>query len=233
MIRMAICEDNQIHLEKIKEILLHTYPDTEISCCFTAETRQQLYSAKSQSYDIIFMDIELPELSGIHLSKKILQVHPQTQIIFITQYENYCSDVYETKHVYFIHKSKLDQYLVKAVEKALQNIKVQRNQYLTISWNRHKQHLLLNDIIFMERTLRTTSIYSKAGIYRTSEKLSDLIKRLNQNFVCCHRSYLINLQQIISFEDHFVILAGEHEVPISQKYKAEVREKFFEIFVNQ
>ena len=105
------------------------------------------------------MDIELPEKSGIILSKEIQQTHPATQIIFITQYREYCSDVYETEHVYFIHKSDAKQYLPRAIKKAIFNLEQRKNNYLTISWNRREHNILLDDIIYMERNLRTTTIY--------------------------------------------------------------------------
>ena len=52
--------------------------------------RSKLYGKNFVPYDIVLMDIELPEKSGIILSKKILQADASTQIIFITQYREYC-----------------------------------------------------------------------------------------------------------------------------------------------
>ena len=179
------------------------------------------------------MDIELPEKSGIILSKEILQSHPATQIIFITQYREYCSDVYETEHVYFIHKSDVKQYLPRAIEKAIFNLKQRKNNYLTISWNRREHNILLDDIIYMERNLRTTTIYCTSSTYYTSEKLTDLLKRLDHNFAYCHRSYLINLNQITGFENNLVTLAGKHKIPVSQKRANDVKKQFLEMFMKR
>ena len=139
--------------------------------------------------------------------------------------------MYETEHVYFIHKSDVKQYLPRAIEKAIFNLKQRKNNYLTISWNRREHNILLDDIIYIERNLRTTTIYCTSSTYHTSEKLAKLLERLDQNFVCCHRSYLINLNQITDFENNLVTLAGQYKIPISQKRAVEVKKQFLAMFV--
>ena len=232
MIHIAICEDDPIYLRELEKTIKETKElSAEIHPCSSPEERSKLYGKNSIPYDIVLMDIELPEKSGIILSKEILQSHAATQIIFITQYREYCSDVYETEHVYFIHKSDVKQYLPRAIEKAIFNLKQRKNNYLTISWNRREHNILLDDIIYMERNLRTTTIYCTSSTYHTSEKLAKLLERLDQNFVCCHRSYLINLNQITDFENNLVTLAGQYKIPVSQKRAVEVKKQFLAMFV--
>ena len=67
--------------------------------------------------------------------------------------------------------------------------------------------------------------------YHTSEKLALLLERLNQNFICCHRSYLINLNQITDFENNLVTLAGQYKIPVSQKRAVEVKKQFLNMFI--
>ncbi len=233
MIKITICEDDQIYLQELKKFLTECCPDAEIIECVTPKERQQLYQPDSLSSDIILMDIELPEMSGIYIAKKILQIHPKSQIIYITQYAQYCSDVYETEHTYFIHKPTIHRYLPLAIQKAMENINNQKAKYLTISWNRKEHSILLDDIIYMERTLRTTNIHvqSSTEVYHTSERLPDLIKRLDSNFICCHRSYLVNLDKVIDFKNNCITLTGDNFAPVSQKYLPEVKQRFLKLFM--
>lgn len=232
MIHIAICEDDPIFLQELKNIINDMEDfQTKIHPCSSAEDQENLANPNSIPYDIVLMDIELPTRSGIVLSKEILETHPATQIIFITQYREYCSDVYETEHVYFIHKSDIKQYLPRAISKAISNLKKRKKNYLTISWNRREYNILVDDIIYMERNLRTTTIYCTSSVYHTSEKLTDLLERLDPNFTCCHRSYLINLNQITDFENHLITLAGKYQIPVSQKRAVEVKRKFLEMFM--
>lgn len=232
MIHIAICEDDPIFLQELENIIndMENF-QAAVYPCSSAEDQENLANPNSIPYDIVFMDIELPTKSGIVLSNEILETHPATQIIFITQYREYCSDVYETEHVYFIHKSDIKQYLPRAISKAISNLKKRKKNYLTISWNRREYNILVDDIIYMERNLRTTTIYCTSSVYHTSEKLTDLLKRLDQNFTSCHRSYLINLNQITDFENHLVTLAGKYQISVSQKRAVEVKKLFLEMFM--
>lgn len=106
MLHIAICEDEELYLKAIQEHLQELaaserYEIFDIHLYSKSEEQKQLYAKDAPKFDVIFMDIELKglEMSGIELSKRIHQIHPLTQIIFITQYEEYCSDVYEEKHV--------------------------------------------------------------------------------------------------------------------------------------
>lgn len=232
MIHIAICEDDPIFLHELEKIIKNTKDlQADIHPCPSSEDQENLYQPDSIPYDIVLMDIQLAENSGIVLSKKILETHPVTQIIFITQYREYCSDVYETEHVYFIHKSDVKQYLPRAINKAIFNLNQRKNNYLTISWNRREHNILIDDIIYMERNLRTTTIYCTTSKYRTSEKLGDLLDRLTDHFICCHRSFIINLDWVIDFENNFVKLRGNHSVPVSQKKAADVKKQFLALFM--
>ena len=140
MLHIAICEDEELHLNAIQECLQELvdsekYGTFDIHPYLKKEEQGQLYARDAPKFDIIFMDIELNgmKISGIELSKRIHQVHPLTQIIFITQYEEYCSDVYEEKHVYFIHKPKMDIYMPKALEKAIKALKAEEKNFLHIN----------------------------------------------------------------------------------------------------
>lgn len=232
MIHIAICEDDPIFLHELEKIIKNTKDlQADIHPCPSSKDQENLYQPDSIPYDIVLMDIQLAENSGIVLSKKILETHPVTQIIFITQYREYCSDVYETEHVYFIHKSDVKQYLPRAINKAIFNLNQRKNNYLTISWNRREHNILIDDIVYMERNLRTTTIYCTTSPYRTSEKLGDLLERLNNHFICCHRSFIINLDWVIDFENNFVKLRGNKTIPVSQNRAADVKKQFLALFM--
>lgn len=232
MIHIAICEDDPIFLHELEKIIQNTKDlQADIHPCPSSKDQENLYQPDSIPYDIVLMDIQLAENSGIVLSKKILETHPVTQIIFITQYREYCSDVYETEHVYFIHKSDVKQYLPRAINKAIFNLNQRKNNYLTISWNRREHNILIDDIVYMERNLRTTTIYCTTSPYRTSEKLGDLLERLNNHFICCHRSFIINLDWVIDFENNFVKLRGNKTIPVSQNRAADVKKQFLALFM--
>ena len=113
---LAICEDNPQHYEIICSILRDLPENTFQTCHFS--TGNELLetistSASNCPYSIILMDIDLGEnsINGITLADQINKLCPDSQIIFISQYLQYATAVYETEHVYFIHKLQMAKYL--------------------------------------------------------------------------------------------------------------------------
>ncbi|MEF2843069.1 MAG: LytTR family DNA-binding domain-containing protein [Catenibacterium sp.] len=78
--------------------------------------------------------------------------------------------------------------------------------------------MLLKDIFYMERKLRTTFIVTPTHTYSTSEKLEDLLKRLGETFAMSHRSYIINLKMVQEITKDSALLVDGTSIPISRSY---------------
>ena len=126
-------------------------------------------------FDIILMDIELgsESVSGIKLAQRINLLNPNTQIIFISQYLQYASSVYETDHIYFVYKQQMEEYLPKALSASCRKLNKLRQQYFCFNYQSRDYRLLRSDIFYMERKLRNTEIHTKSQIYYCREKNSD------------------------------------------------------------
>lgn len=172
------------------------------------------------------MDIELGGDSGITLAQEINTSMPDAQIIYITQHLEYVSSVYESKHIYFINKESMETYLPRALEIALKRIQEQNNLYLEFSWSKENYKLKQKDIIYIERVLRTTEIHTLTKTFYTSEKISTIQQRLNDSFVCSHRSYIINMNALTNIKNNCAILNDNIEVPISRAHYKDVKRSF-------
>ena len=226
MIRIAILEDNPVDMELLKSLLPSAVkPEYSVREFFSAGEFLNTVRQGTAAFDIVFMDIELGDDSGIRTAGQVSSLCPAIQIIFISQYLKYVSPVYETRHTYFIHKSELKQYLAPAVEKAVNEIKHLRERILDISWNREDFHIFEKDIVYLERTLRTTNIYTRGGCLHTSEKLTSLLSRLGESFVLCQRSFIVNLNFVSAFHSSHLLLSTGKDIPVSRSHLAEVRER--------
>lgn len=219
----AICEDNSEYMNYLNTKILHIVP-VSIHQFPSYQNFLQVLQTGTCPFDLVFMDIELGDFSGIELAEKITVLNPCTQIIFISQYLNYVSPVYQVKHTFFIYKPELDTWLKPAVAQALKNISELSGQFLQISWNKKTISLFQQKILYMERTLRTTNIHmADQKIYYTSEKISDLIGKLNPCFIQCHRSYIVNLNYVSSFNNLTLFLRQNEEIPVSRKQAEHVK----------
>ncbi|HJA20870.1 MAG TPA: LytTR family DNA-binding domain-containing protein [Candidatus Mediterraneibacter ornithocaccae] len=231
MLNIAIVEDNPIHMEHLQNLLPDVIEEPFVVSSFSScSAFTESLEEESGQFDIAFMDIELGEESGIHAAESATRSCPGLQIIYISQYLNYISPVYETKHLYFIYKPDLNKYLKQAVDKALDVIQDLRSRVLEISWNKEKFHILEKDIMYLERVLRTTMIYTPWKHYHSSEKLSDLLPRMKGVFVRCQQSFVVNLNFVSSFQSTRLCLTNGKEIPVSRRYRDSVMQELNSFF---
>ena len=139
---IGIVEDDVHYLELLQK-KINDYKDEEdqIRCYFNVQSFNDELVSQKLEFDILLLDIELGNENGIDLALMVNEVTPYTQIIYITAYMQYVSDVYQSKHTYFIDKEKLDKYFPLAIKQAKENIYHLKSQYLYISWNKQKNEV--------------------------------------------------------------------------------------------
>lgn len=232
--RIAICDDNRAVAEELRNDILKLQ---NISADVFEQPDALIFSAGDAPYDIIFMDIELGEESGIRLSEKLLNMNPDAQIIFISGYDDYYLDVYDVNHIYFLRKPVKEEKLRAALERAYQNLSANETQYIDITNRRNVIRIPQNRILFMEKNGRVIYIHTIDGeVHRTYGKFSDLLSTVEIPFFRCHNSFIVNFDHVLELRNRtFVVgapshetpaLSKKHEVPISRSFYPRVRDAF-------
>ena len=229
MLKIGLCEDNEIQHNQILSFLeTISLPKHTIDSFYKGNdlyNNIQEAMKEKEPYDIVIMDIDLPDGNGIKFSKQINIFSPHTIIIYMTSYEDYVSDVYDTEHIYFILKKNYQKYLPHALSLANEALNKQRRASLKIFWNKEEYNILQKDIFYMERKLRTTFIVTPTHIYPTSEKLEDLLKRLGETFAMSHRSFIVNLKMVQEITKDSALLVDGTSIPISRSYYKALKDK--------
>lgn len=222
MLKIALCEDNKIqHNQIVSFIETISMPKHTLDSFYNGNdlfTSIQESMINKEPYDIVIMDIDLPDGNGIKFSKRINVFSPHTIIIYMTSYEDYVSDVYDTNHIYFILKKNYQKYLPHALSLAYEVLNKERRASLKIFWNKEEYNILVKDIFYLERQLRKTLIVTPTQTYSTSEKLENLLNRLGENFAMSHRSFIINLKMVQEISKDSALLLDGTSIPISRSY---------------
>ncbi len=227
--KLAICEDNPSHYEIIHTILQKYPPGAFEITHFTSGDEFLLAAAENGCpYSIVLTDIDLgsDNVNGISLAEKINYISPDTQIIFISQYLQYATAVYETEHAYFIHKQQMEKYLPLALRTACQKLEKLHTRYLYFSGNSRNYQVLCSDILYLERNLRQTTIYTRTGTYTTKERLTALTERMKPDFCLCHNSFAVNLHAVRTYSHKGIILSDNTEIPVSRSYYQQFKDAF-------
>lgn len=232
MLKIAICDDNTVQLDIIQKELKKNIKN-EISYSVDTfdndKSFNNMLSSGTCPYDIIFMDIDLgnSSTSGIDLIHKVNFLNPSCQVIYISQYLEYVSDVYDTQHTYFMNKERLSELLGKALHTAIHNLSCSDDTGCLYLKNRKKQcKIPQNEILYMERNLRETTVITRTEKYRTSEKIDQLLERLPSYFVPCHRSFAINLKLVSSIQQYSVSFPNGQTVPVGRTHYSDIKKAF-------
>jgi DNA-binding LytR/AlgR family response regulator len=180
--------------------------------------------------DLIFLDINMPKLSGIDFPK-FLQ-HPPL-IIFTTAYSEYALESYNIKAVDYLMKPIAFDRLLQAVMKAKQLLDVHvkdetsrsvtssdiSGQTIFIKSGSEYHQLFVQNIKYVESDGNYVTLYTAKRSILARYKLSEIIELLPKKyFVRIHRSYLVALKHIETVKKHCVVIDNK-EIPISSKYR--------------
>lgn len=229
MLRTAICDDNEQDLKAIAESYMKSCSLYSPELKLFSGGKELLDEIENRAYepDILLLDIVLDEDDGISIAKKINMLCPSCGIIFLTSYISYATDVYETRHSYFILKSQFEERIASAMAKAVSDIGCRKN----ITFKDHSTTVTLSvyEIAYLERNLRKTFVCHVSGRkYETYAKPDVLLRGVGDEFfIQCHQSFYVNMYEISSMgNDQFVLNSGAC-VPISRSRKSESRNRFY------
>ncbi len=196
-----------------------------LDCQGQCEDAIQLNSRLKQSpVDLLFLDIEMPYMSGIEFLKNTSQ---PPRVIFTTAYEQYALSGYELDVLdYLLKPISFDRFL-KSCNKAFDffNQGAGLSDYLFIKADNRLEKVFVDDILFAEAMENYVGIYLPTKKIVTHSTLKGLQEKLPaKQFIQPHKSYLVNVNRIRSIEGN-TLMVDQYQVPISKYQKEEVMEK--------
>lgn len=233
MINCIIVDDEQHAID----ILLHYVKQTPHLNLVATTTNplEALQIMSGQKVDLIFLDVQMPELSGMDLIKAI---HGKAKVILTTAYSEFALESYELDVVdYLLKPIRLPRFL-QAVQKAVKELEEHRDEKLTLARaeddyifvkTESKGKLLkinLHDIDYIEGMKNYVAIHcgGKKTLVYTSMK--DLEERLSKKqFIRVHKSFIIPVGKITGIEGNLLRLQNVHaEILIGENYKPDLME---------
>ncbi len=228
---IAICDDDKNILQYLKKKIEITLEDNcQITTFESGYDLIEYIDSDISNPDIIFMDIDLKEHLGIDVAKKIQQKFNNIKIIFITGYASYVEEIFEVETLYYPAKPINEEKLKKALNKAMEVIKVNKEEILNIKTE--VVSINLNDVNYIESHLRTVIMHCgkiKKTIYK---KLNEIENILPEKFIRCHQSYIVNMEKVNILTTNKFILKSGDKVPVSQSKYKDTKEKFLNYLGN-
>ena len=202
--------DDEIFSLKELQLQLENLPNIKIVGTFTSPF-EGFYNISVLNPDVIFLDIDMPEISGIYLAEQIMTTHPEVEIIFVTAFDKYAINAFEINAVDYILKpvtlERIQRTIFKLEEKMKKNIATDicslSNQYeesVRKFFIYEEENIILlsfKDIYYIEALNKSVRIRTKDRLYNSNHPLNYYETKLkNLNFFRPHRGYLVNLEKV-------------------------------------
>lgn len=218
--KAIIVDDEPKAIELIKSYLQH-FRQVELVSTFRNGLKAFEF-LNSNDIDLIFLDINMPHISGISLAKMI---DKDVKVIFTTAYSEYAAESYEVAAIdYLIKPVTLERFML-AMGKLMQSgmdDPGKKQSFLWIKSGNKTHKLSVNEILYLKKDGNYITYYTKKSEIIARESISDALARLPQNFCRVHKSYIINAHGITAY-DRDSIFISEHIIPIGNSYKQDLK----------
>lgn len=228
---ICICDDNPSISGIIKQIIEENciFPELNITIYNNPESLlKDIQNNRQPNADLILMDIQLGELSGITYASKIQSINQHIRIIFVTGFENRYSQLIfdNVSPSGFIVKPINPKILVQNINRIYFEIR-ESEEKINIKTSVGEISVSANQLLYIESYKRTLIYHIHNDTFNKYDKLNNIEKELPPYFIRCHRSYIINPNFVILMGKNFFEMSNGEKIPISKTYKESSREKYF------
>lgn len=218
----AIIDDEPLALEMMSDYVLKT-PFLTLTGAYNSAV-QAIKTIRENPVDLLFLDIQMPELSGLEFAKVLPK---RTKVVFTTAFPQYAVEGYEVEAFAYILKPISYEAFLKVAKRAYdwfsQSEKAKnyaKDRFIFVKSDYKLVRIDLDDILFIEGLKDYVRIYTENGDKIMSlmnmKTLEDFLPK--PEFLRSHRSYIVHMNKVKCL-DRFRMNIGENYIPVSESYK--------------
>ncbi|MCM1091395.1 MAG: LytTR family DNA-binding domain-containing protein [Butyrivibrio sp.] len=231
MYKIGICDDGTNICVALEKMVME-YADRN-----KLKAEVQLWSAgedlcgyleRGGQLDILFLDIELVELTGIQVGGFIRNKMEDRgmQIIYISNNSSYAQELFKTQPMDFLVKPITAQQMEEALDLAIKLLENKKAERFEFQSGRDYYYIPYSEIIYFEsvgRKIKIVTVNQENKEFYGS--IRELEKKLSKDFLAIHQSYIINKDHVLNYAYETVKMENNETLTISKAYRRQVREK--------
>ncbi len=235
MLRFAVCDDEKTYLDIVAAVTCETLSEYEVQATVSvfSNGKDLLATHQNDPYDVLFLDIDMPDISGFEIAKAIRERSNQPYVIFITSKYDMVYDSFEFQPFYFICK-RIESDLRADIHHVIHKLQplLKQNKTLCITDNTLGQITVpLKEVLYIQSEKHYLFYYRTNDPIPLKERgtLSEREEELKGfDFFKPHRRYLVNMKHVNRFDLmlHTVTMTNGDGIPISKTQKNEVFEAY-------
>lgn len=233
MIRAAICDDEPTILDFLYVHISKEFNQKGVNTQIDKfnSGNEFLNAHKAEPFDVVFLDIKMPDIDGFEVAKELRDSSDNTQIIFVTTEDGLVYDSFDYQPFWFISKTN-PEILKTKLKTVIQKLtdKMAQNRKICLKLPRGEERYIYSDsILYIFSQSNYLNIVRESETISIREKINVFFENLpQQTFVRIHNRYVVNMQQIAAVDctDYKIVLKNEEVQYVSRAYKSSFLEHY-------
>ena len=231
--RVAICDDEQVQCLLILNELQIWSKEQAVAMevvPFSNAENFLFHWEDDKNFDLLILDIEMGQMNGMELAKKLRRDGVSIPILFITGYESYMSEGYDVEALHYLLKPVNREKFFAILDRV--KISMKPEEKILFQTEDGKLSLLSSQIWFIEAMAHKSVLYTEKEKYVLKSSFSDVMKRLENEtgILTVHRSFLVNLGHVASITKNELIMDNGSKIPLSRGKMKEANEAFIQYY---
>lgn len=217
--RIAICDGERETTIYLKEWIEAQKTEDEVTTFFLAEDLLR----SNQTFDLVFLDIQMPGIDGIQAAKKLREEKIQSLIVFVTGEKEYVFDAFDVNAFHYLLKPIDEKKLGGVLNKARKYIRDRSldNDSVIIKTRRNHFNIKKSEILYVESQRKKCEIYTMNRCVECYGTMKEFEELLGSSFYRCHRGYLVNMDKITGYTADTIQLEKDQWIYLSKNRYAD------------
>ena len=217
----ALCDDNNAFLDSLYESIMNYCAYHDWTCTIRRfNSPENLLKTDLSTIQVVFLDIDMPEISGIDVAKRIRINYPDLIVVFVTGFIKYAPKGYCVNAFRYLLKNQLAEELPLCMDSIWEKLFVHHESIL-IEQPEQTLQLRICDILYFEGTSKRRvllhTVQSKSPVRECIGKLSEYDAKLaSKGFLRIQKSYLVNMAHIIKIKSYIATLDSGEKLSVSE-----------------
>lgn len=217
MIDIAICDDEEYMIKNLYTKVKGFFGQRNLPVTITCFSDGKSLLRCSKEFQIIFLDIQMKDMSGMDTARVLRKQNYEGHLIFVTVLNECVYDAFEVQAFDYLVKPLEDGRFKRTMERLLLSVQSPSGTRLLIQRGNESRIISFHQILYCEVINRKIYIHMKnEEIIDYYDRIEHLETKLDQRFFRCHRSYLVNLKYIQRYDKNIVFLSTGEQIPVSR-----------------
>lgn len=230
--KVLICDDNPKIITQIKKYLMEISKQTRYKFDFICFINGNDISTEQIKADFAFIDIEMPGVNGLSVTKHLQTLNPNIIVFIVTSFQGYLDDAMDLNVFRFLSKPIDENRFFRSMEIAL-NLYKQSTEKIILDYFDECHNIFTIDILYLTIENRKTKLVTKTQEFISNKKFDYWKSHLKPYgyFAQSHYSFIVNLKNVTDFDKNEITLSFNSKkatVPISRSFYASFKKAFYE-----